>query len=54
MRSKPAIHTVSASHSTRAGASNCPVTAIQPPPAAMPSVKPRIQCVVQVKYFVYE
>ena len=31
-----------------------PRTAIQPPAAAMPSVKPRIQCEAQVKRLVYE
>jgi hypothetical protein len=52
MRSKPAIQTVRANQSTNAGASMLARTAIQPPAAAMPSVKPRIQCEVQVKRFV--
>ena len=54
MRSKPAIHTVRANQRTKAGGSNTPRTAIQPPAAAMPSVKPRIQCEAQVKRLVYE
>ena len=52
MRSKPAIHTVSANQSTKTGGSKAARTAIQPPAAAMPSVKPRIQCDSQVKRFV--
>jgi len=45
---------VSANQSTNTGGSKAPRTAIQPPAAAIPSVKPRIQCEVQVKRFVYE
>src|SRR4029453_13347228 len=80
MRSNPAIHTVRANQRTKAGGSNTPRTAIQPPAggaaggeagtkgggsnpprtgiqppaAAMPSVKPRIQCEAQVKRLLYE
>ncbi len=54
MRSKPPIQTVSANQSTNTGGSKASRTAIQPPAAAMPSVKPRIQWVSDVKRLVYE